>query len=137
MLQAHHLLFLLGLSHHAIALPKLPSSGSLPSVSLSGPPVVSHPASLPHTPYRGTPTITGALSASSVLRSSITPGATDYPSDGKLHDAEPAPYVPAGGVGTSGEEPVYNAKSDFDFESLVCSCIPIALQYTLEHVLMM
>lgn len=122
MLQKHHLLPLLGLSHHALALPK-PSSASLSSVSLSGPPVVSHPTSLPHTPYSGTPTTTGALSASSVVGSSITPGATGYPSDGKLHDAEPAPYVPAGGVGTSGEEPVYNAKSDFDFESLVCPCL--------------
>lgn len=122
MLPKHHLLPLLGLSHHALALPKpsSPATDIISSVSLSGPPAVSHPISLSHTPYSGTPTTTGALSASSALRSSVAPGATDYPSDGELHEAEPAPYTPAGGVGTGGEEPVYNAKSDFDFESLVC-----------------
>lgn len=122
---------LLGWSQSALALPKAgatpssSSSGSLSSVSLSGPSVVSHPASEPHTPYSGTPTTTGALRASSVLSSSVpslgvAPGATDYPSDGKLHAPQPAPYTPGGGVGTNGTTPVYNAKSDFDFESLVC-----------------
>lgn len=77
-----------------------------------------------HGPYAGPPpTTTGALTAP-ILAPSIpalppSPGATTYPSDGKLHNPEPAPYTPAGGLGTNGAEPVYNAKSDFDYESLV------------------
>lgn len=77
-----------------------------------------------HGPFSGMPTTTGALSTT-VLAASIpalppNPTATTYPSDGKLHNPEPAPYTPAGGLGTNGTEPVYNAKSDFDYESLVC-----------------
>ena len=76
-----------------------------------------------HGPYSGKPTIIGAPSLS-VLAASIpalppNPTATTYIADGKLHDPQPAPYVPAGGLGTNGEEPVYNVKSDFDFHSLV------------------
>ncbi|OGM41494.1 stress response protein Rds1 [Aspergillus bombycis] len=85
-------------------------------------PAVSHPTSLTHTPFSGTPTPTGALHASSIDTGvpslGISPTATTYPSDGQLHDPQPGPYIPAGGVGTSGETPVYNAKSDFDYESL-------------------
>lgn len=76
-----------------------------------------------HTPFSGTPYTTGAVTASSVgtgiPKGSILPGATTYPSNGQLNNPEPAPYVPAGGLGTNGSIPVYNAKSDFDFESLV------------------
>ncbi|KAJ5152293.1 Protein rds1 [Penicillium capsulatum] len=90
--------------------------------SHSAPPTKSHPTSQAHTSFHGTPTITGALTASSIgsgiSSGKIAPSATTYPSDGKLHNAEPAPYVPAGGVGTNGTIPVYNAKSDFDYESL-------------------
>jgi hypothetical protein len=97
---------------------------SASSASLT-PPIRSHPTSLPHVSYSGTPTTTGALSHSSVgsgIRSlPPRPEATTYPSDGKLHDPEPAPYVPAGGLGTNGTTPIYNVKSDFDYESLVCS----------------
>lgn len=93
------------------------------SASVSAPPVRSHPSSEPHTPFSGTPSVTGALTASSIgsgiSNGSVSPEATTYPSDGKLHNAEPAPYVPAGGVGTNGSIPVYNAKSDYDYESLV------------------
>ncbi len=65
----------------------------------------------------------GALSTT-VLAASIpalppNPTATTYPSDGKLHNPEPAPYTPAGGLGTNGTLPIYNVKSDFDYESLV------------------
>lgn len=77
-----------------------------------------------HGPFTGTPTTTGALSLS-VVAASIAPlppnpTATIYPSDGELHDPEPAPYTPAGGLETNGTLPVYNAKSDFDYQSLVC-----------------
>lgn len=76
-----------------------------------------------HGPYSGTPTTTGAL-MTTVLALSIpalppAPSATTYPSDGQLHDPQPAPYTPAGGLGTNGTEPIYNVRSDFDYESLV------------------
>jgi hypothetical protein len=93
--------------------------------TITGPSTHSFHISQPHTPFSGTPTTTGALTATSigtgiVEASSIAPAETTYPADGKLHNAEPAPYTPAGGVGTNGSIPVYNAKSDFDYESLVC-----------------
>lgn len=93
------------------------------------PPVVSSQVTghTSHGPYTGIPTTTGALSlsvrASSIPALPPNPTATTYPSDGELHDPEPAPYTPAGGLGTNGTEPVYNAKSDFDYESLVRSII--------------
>lgn len=76
-----------------------------------------------HGPYSGVPTTTGALSTT-VLAASIpalppNPTATTYPSDGELHAPQPAPYTPAGGLGTNGTEPVYNMKSDFDYQSIV------------------
>ncbi|KAJ5587403.1 Protein rds1 [Penicillium hispanicum] len=105
------------------ASPTSSNSSLVPSsASLSAPPTRSHPRSLPHTSFSGTPTVTGALTASSIgsgiSRGSVAPAATTYPSDGNLHNAEPAPYYPAGGVGTNGSIPVYNVKSDFDYESL-------------------
>ncbi len=81
-----------------------------------------------HGPYSGTPTTTGALTTT-VLAASIpalppNPTATTYPSDGQLHNPEPAPYTPAGGLGTNGTEPIYNVRSDFDYESLVRLLVP-------------
>ena len=75
-----------------------------------------------HGPFTGTPTTTGALTTA-VLAPSIpalppNPTATTYPSDGQLHNPEPAPYTPDGGLGTNGTEPVYKPQSDFDYESL-------------------
>jgi hypothetical protein len=110
------------------ALGSLPFASASPverAVSAEAPPTASHPTSLPHTPYSGKPTTTGALTASSigtgiVKSASVAPAETNYPSNGKLNDAQPAPYTPAGGVGTNGSIPVYNVKSDFDYESLVC-----------------
>lgn len=102
----------------------MPLASASPLRSESAPPTASHPASLPHTPFTGTPTTTGALTASSigtgvVESASVAAAETTYVSNGELQNAEPAPYVPAGGVGTEGQIPVYNAKSDFDYESLV------------------
>ncbi|KAJ5636816.1 Protein rds1 [Penicillium longicatenatum] len=101
----------------------MPLASASPLRSESAPPTASHPASLPHTPFTGTPTTTGALTASSigtgvVESASIAAAETTYASNGELQNAEPAPYTPAGGVGTEGQIPVYNAKSDFDYESL-------------------
>jgi hypothetical protein len=98
-------------------------SSASPPASPTPPPTRSHFTSESHGPYSGTPTTTGAVSASTILASTISPlpvdpTATTYPSDGLLHDPQPAPYVPNGGIGTN-STPVYNAKSDFDYESLV------------------
>lgn len=112
-------LSLLGWVPFALGLPNLHLARATTAA-----PVVSHETSMVHSAYMGTPTVTGALNASSTLAAnlsslSVAPSATTYPSDGKLHDPAPAPFVPAGGVGTNGTTPVYNVKSDFDFESLV------------------
>ncbi|KAI1398370.1 ferritin-like domain-containing protein [Hypoxylon fuscum] len=68
------------------------------------------------------PTTTGALSTS-VLAASIPASPAEqyklqYPADGKLHEPQPAPYTPAGGLGTNGSEPVYRVISDFDYQSV-------------------
>lgn len=113
----------------AVPAPLPHKSFSISSVppAVPPPPVISSQVtgSTSHGPFSGKPTTTGALSLS-VLAPSIpalppNPTATTYPSDGQLHDPEPAPYTPAGGLGTDGTEPVYNVKSDFDYESLVCT----------------
>lgn len=121
----------------------VPSSGVYPGatgtssrlIPTGGPPVVPHPSSLPHGPYNGSQStpepnpggqvpggpVTGPAIGGGVPTSGqVAPTATTYPSDGQLHNPQPGPYIPAGGVGTSGEVPVYRPQSDFDFESLVC-----------------
>ena len=112
---------------------------SAPATPIAAP--VPDPPTVPffdvtmHGPYSGGPaTTTGALTTS-VLAPSIpalppNPTATTYPSDGLLHAPEPAPYTPAGGLGTNGTEPVYTAHSDFDFESLVSSDVACFLRTT-------
>ncbi|KAJ5782467.1 hypothetical protein N7457_004241 [Penicillium paradoxum] len=108
--------------HNNAATTKVSPSEYAANVSASAPTLRTFNSSQLHTPFTGTPTTTGALTASSIgtgiSRLGVAPGATSYPADGRLHSAEPAPYVPAGGVGTNGSEPVYNTKSDFDYESL-------------------
>ena len=113
-------LSLLGLLPYTLGAPH-PAATTPP---LTSAPALTIPTNLPHTPYSGTPTVSGAVNASSIgsgiaSSASINPVATTYPSDGRLHDTQPGPYIPAGGIGTNGSIPVYNAKSDFDFESLV------------------
>lgn len=76
-----------------------------------------------HGPYTGTPTTTGAVQAPGTLAPSIepkplNPTATYYNSDGVPQDPMPAPYVPAGGLGTNGTLPRYMVESDWDFESI-------------------
>ncbi|EAW17551.1 ferritin-like domain-containing protein [Aspergillus fischeri NRRL 181] len=104
---------------------------------ISVPPIVSHTTSLPHSSYTATPTTSGAERASSVGSGIPTlgpaPGATSYPSDGKLHDPQPAPYTPAGGVGTNGTTPISNAKSDFDYESLALVLYQEYIELDLFH----
>ncbi|MCJ1233741.1 hypothetical protein MMC14_001699 [Varicellaria rhodocarpa] len=103
------------------------------------PPVVSSQVTgvTTHGPYSGVPTTTGALSTA-VLAASIpalppNPSATTYPSDGQLHSPEPAPYTPAGGLGTNGTEPVYAMQSDFDYESIALALYQEWIELDLFH----
>ena len=76
-----------------------------------------------HGPYSGTPTTTGAEPGPTTLAASIptlppNPTATYYNTNGKPINAFPAPYTPAGGLGTNGTLPRYMVESDFDYESI-------------------
>ncbi|KZF21196.1 protein rds1 [Xylona heveae TC161] len=92
--------------------------------AVSPPPVVSSQLTeASHGSFTGRATTTGALSlsvqAQSIPALPPSPAETNgYPSDGQLHEPEPAPFTPAGGEGTNGSEPVYRVQSDFDFESI-------------------
>lgn len=98
------------------------AGSSRPIASSSVPATRSGLPSVSHGSYSGTPSTTGALRASSVGTGisvgGVPPAQTTYPSDGQLHDAEPAPYTPGGGVGLN-TTPIYNVQSDFDYQSLV------------------
>ncbi|KAI1750483.1 hypothetical protein F4782DRAFT_246193 [Xylaria castorea] len=91
-----------------------------------------------HGPYTGPPpTTTGALSTT-VLAPSIPayppePYKLQYPADGKLHHPQPAPYTPAGGLGTNGSEPVYRVQSDFDYESIALALYQEWIELDLFH----
>lgn len=76
-----------------------------------------------HGPYTGTATTTGAAPGPTTLAASIAPEplnptATYYNSAGYPIYPMPAPYTPAGGLGTNGSLPRYMVNSDFDFESI-------------------
>ena len=76
-----------------------------------------------HGPYTGTPTTTGAENGPTTLAASIpalppNPTATYYNTGGKPINPMPAPYTPAGGLGTNGTQPRYMVESDFDYESI-------------------
>lgn len=76
-----------------------------------------------HGPYTGTPTTTGAVEGPTTLAASIAPlplnpTATYYNTGGKPLNPFPAPYTPAGGLGTNGTLPRYMVNSDFDYESI-------------------
>ena len=76
-----------------------------------------------HGPYTGTPTTTGAVDGPTTLAASIppmplSPTATYYNTNGKPVNPFPAPYTPAGGLGTNGSLPRYMVNSDFDYESI-------------------
>lgn len=76
-----------------------------------------------HGPYSGTATTTGAVTTSA-LGTAIpvlppNPKETGYNPNGLLHEPQPVPYQPAGGLGTNGTEPVYRVQSDFDYESIL------------------
>lgn len=76
-----------------------------------------------HGPYSGTATVTGAANGPTTLAASVAPigpapTATYYNTAGVPINPLPAPYTPAGGLGTNGTTPRYQVNSDFDYESL-------------------
>ena len=76
-----------------------------------------------HGPYMGTPTVVGAANgptttASSVAAMGPNPTATYYNTNGLPQNPMPAPFTPAGGLGTNGSLPRYMVESDFDYESI-------------------
>lgn len=102
------------------------------------PEAVPHTNVTSHGPYDGpSPTTTGALSTS--VDASAVPilpppdDAYDYPADGKLHANQPAPFTPAGGLGTNGSAPVYRVQSDFDYQSLALALYQEWIELDLFH----
>lgn len=91
-----------------------------------------------HGPYTGTPITTGAVQAPATLAPSIepkppNPTATYYNDDGVPQDPMPAPYVPAGGLGTNGTLPRYMVESDWDFESIALGVYQEYIELDLFH----
>ncbi|KAL4999922.1 ferritin-like domain-containing protein [Aspergillus recurvatus] len=129
-----HVLLALGLFHGALAAPAAP-------VVTEGQNVVTQNgyASAPyHGPYSGTPTITGAARAATTLAASIAPKppnptATYYNAEGVPQQPMPAPYVPAGGLGTNGTLPRYMVNSDWDFESIALGVYQEYIELDLFH----
>ena len=91
-----------------------------------------------HGPYTGTPTTTGAVDGPTTLAASVpalppNPTATYYNADGVPKNAFPAPYTPAGGLGTNGTLPRYMVNSDFDFESIALGLYQEWIELDLFH----
>jgi hypothetical protein len=91
-----------------------------------------------HGIYTGTPTVTGAVNASTTLALSIAAGpanptATYYNSKGVPLNPFPAPFTPAGGLGTNGSLPRYMVQSDFDFESIALGLYQEWIELDLFH----
>ncbi|KAI1765656.1 hypothetical protein GGR53DRAFT_253849 [Hypoxylon sp. FL1150] len=102
------------------------------------PPVVAVTNVTSHGRYTGpVPTTTGALStdvaAPSIPLLPPEEFKLKYPADGKLHETQPAPYTPAGGLGTNGTEPVYRVISDFDYESVALALYQEWIELDLFH----
>ena len=91
-----------------------------------------------HGPYNGTATTTGAVNGPSTIAASIptlppNPTATYYNADGVPKNPFPAPYTPAGGLGTNGTLPRYMVESDFDFESIALGLYQEWIELDLFH----
>lgn len=135
---------LLALARSALAMPVLEARFvSIPTTTITSAAsataaVVSVTDVTSHGPYTGpAPTTTGALSTS-VLAASVAalPAESskyDYPADGELHANEPAPYTPAGGLGTNGTAPVYRVQSDFDYQSIALGLYQEYIELDLFH----
>ena len=109
----------------------LPSASAYPVISSEVTGVTSHG------PYAGVPTTTGAPqsgpAAKSIPALPPNPTATYYNSDGGLTKEEPAPYTPAGGLGTNGTLPRYMVNSDFDFQSIALGLYQEWIELDLFH----
>lgn len=132
---------LLGLVALVAAAPApVPQATTAPSQSIgtapTAPLVSSNPMATSHGPYTGpSPTTTGALSLS-VLAQSVAPLPElpqTYIADGQLHDPQPAPYIPHGGLGTNGTTPSYKVRSDFDYESIAVALYQEWIELDLFH----
>lgn len=91
-----------------------------------------------HGSYSGTPTTTGAANGPTTLAASIpalplNPTATYYNAKGVPLNPMPAPYTPAGGLGTNGSLPRYMVNSDFDFESIALGLYQEWIELDLFH----
>ncbi len=119
----------------------LPAS-EIPGATIPAFPIVSSQVTgvTSHGPYNGpAPYTTGALSNSPKSTVAPTaalppnPTALRYNPNGKLNDQEPLPYQPAGGLGTSGTEPVYRVQSDFDYQSILLGLYQEWIELDLFH----
>ena len=114
-------------------------SASAVPLTAAIPPIVSSQVTGPtsHGPYSGEATTTGALqsgpAAQSIPALAPNPTATYYNANGELTEVEPAPYTPAGGLGTNGSEPRYMVNSDFDFESIALGLYQEWIELDLFH----
>lgn len=117
-------------------------SASAPAGTATHPPLVvgqnGYTSATYHGPYSGTPTTTGAANgpatlAASVATQPLNPTATYYNIDGKPIHPFPAPYTPAGGLGTNGSLPRYMVESDFDFESIALGLYQEWIELDLFH----
>ena len=116
-------------------------SAKLPAPTSGYPVVVAqngYTSATYHGPYSGTPTTTGAANGPTTLAASIptgplNPTATYYNSLGYPINPMPAPYTPAGGLGTNGSLPRYMVESDFDFESIALGLYQEWIELDLFH----
>ena len=95
-----------------------------------------------HGPYSGSATTTGAVDGPTTLAESVAPlplnpTATYYNDDGVPQKPFPAPYTPAGGLGTNGSLPRYMVESDFDFESIALGLYQeVSVSTTFERLML-
>ncbi|TVY41230.1 Protein rds1, partial [Lachnellula occidentalis] len=116
----------------------IPAS-EIPGADVPVDPVVSSQVTgtTTHGPYTGPPATTTGAVTTTVLGTAIpmlppNPTAT-YSPNGLLHDPQPVPYQPAGGLGTNGTEPVYRVQSDFDYESILLGLYQEWIELDLFH----
>lgn len=112
---------------------------STPQPSVPTEPIISSQVTgaTSHGPYSGVATTTGAPQSGPAAQSIGTlppnPTATYYNANGQLTKEEPAPYTPAGGLGTNGSLPRYMVESDFDFESIALGLYQEWIELDLFH----
>ncbi|KAI8956722.1 ferritin-like domain-containing protein [Daldinia sp. FL1419] len=124
---------------HSLAIPFVSEAQTtVSSDAATTAPVVPVTNVTSHGPYTGPPaTTTGALSTEvTALTIPARPAEQyklEYPADGQLHQPQPAPYTPGGGLGTNGSEPVYRVVSDFDYESVALALYQEWIELDLFH----